>query len=258
MLNQQWISCQGKNICAITDNVIEGKATSTGVIFLHGFSQTKAGAYGIFSQICEKIEANIPILRFDYMGFGDSEGETCEVDMHSMISNTEKMTQWFVNKTGCRKVIYIGHGIGNYIATIMVEKNPYNEAILIMPQLTALDKEERYKDIISKIELTKHDIDTGELGIWNEKMDDFFAILGGRMNRSKGITVKTDFLKEIVKFDIGEYCSYPKNISILNNGSIEVAGILINKLNDFELNDVLLLDMLERERVIKCICKYVC
>lgn len=63
--------------------------------------------------------------------------------------------------------------MGNYIATMLAEKNPTSEAILIMPQLKALNKEEKYRDIIKKIEFAEEYTDTSSLSLWNKKMDDF-------------------------------------------------------------------------------------
>ena len=255
MVKQEWVLIQGKRICAVTNNIDSDKSYAVGIIFLHGFSQTKSGAYGLFSQICESLDSSIPTLRFDNIGFGDSEGETYHADLDSMIRNTEEMTSWFVNKACCKKIIYIGHGVGNYIATVLVEKNPNNEAILIMPQFKALDKEEKYRNIIKKIEIAEDYIDTSSISVWNEKMDDFFAILGGRMNRSKGIVVKREFLKEMVTFDIEEHFIHSGNIKALTDKASDFRSTSINILNDYELHDVLLLDMLEREKVINSICE---
>ena len=256
MIKQEWILCQGKRICAVTSNVDVDRSYSAGIIFFYFFSQTKAGAYGLFSQICESLDRDVPTLRFDYIGFGDSEGETSQADFNTMVKDAEEMTGWFVNKICCSKIIYIGHGVGNYIATMLAEKNPTSEAILIMPQLKALNKEEKYRDIIKKIEFAEEYTDTSSLSLWNKKMDDFFALLGGRMNRSKGIVVKREFLKEMIAFDIEDHCLYPENIKLLMNKDGDLTNISMNILNDYELHDVLLLDMLEREKVIKTICEY--
>ena len=253
MIEHEWVMCQGKRICAVTNNINVGRSHLVGIIFLHGFSQTKAGVYGLFSQICESLDSSIPTLRFDYIGFGDSEGENCHADLDSMIKNADEMTGWFVNKTNCKKIIYIGHGVGNYIATILVEKNPNNEAILIMPQLKVLYKEEKYKEIIKKIESANDYIDTSSISEWDEDLDDFFAILGGRMNRSKGIVVKKEFLMEMVTFDIEAHCVHSGNIKVLINKDNDFMSTSIDVLNHYELHDVLLLDMLEREKVINTI-----
>jgi pimeloyl-ACP methyl ester carboxylesterase len=253
MTEQEWVLCNNKRICAVINYNGEDNYPF-GIIFFPGFSQTKAGAYCLFSQICSSLNRNIPTLRFDYFGYGDSEGEMYEVDLESMIFNSREMLSWFATKVSCKRFIFIGHGIGNYVAAVLAENNPDTEAILITPQLNALSSVPEYGEIINKIIMAEENIDTGAISVWDKNMDDFFSILGGRMNRSKGIIVKRKFLLQLVKFDLKKYCNKQDNIYVLMQNAEKSNDTYDNQMNDYRIEDVLLLDMLEREKVIKNIC----
>lgn len=255
MIEQKWILIDQKRLCAII-NYNRDKNYRLGIIFFPGLSQSKAGTYNLFSQICSSLNSDIPTLRFDYYGYGDSEGESYEVDLDSMINNAKQITNWFSKKILCNRFIYIGHGIGNYVATVLAENNPLVEALLIMPHMNALINDSKYDQIIKKLIESEDIVDTGTFAVWDKNMDDFFAILGGRMNRSKGIVLKKRFLLQLIEFNIEKYWEKCSNLYVLSQNNEKMICNDSSVINDFQINDILLLDMLEREKAIKRICDW--
>lgn len=250
MVTQEWVLCNGKRICVVT-NIEEKIKYKKCIVFLPGFSQTKAGAYFLFTQICDLLAENIATVQFDYRGFGDSEGESEEADLETMYQDAKEITNWVYRKNICDAYTYIGHGVGNYLAAKLVSDMMGTDAILIAPQLYPLKSVLKFNLIIKTIEDFDGDIiDTGDLYKWDKNMDDFFAILGGRLNRSKGIVVKKVFLSQVISFNLSEFCKKNLNIYILAGNGEELSL----KRSDFHIKDILLLDMLEREITIKKIC----
>ena len=252
MITQEWVMCNGKRLCVVTNIETKIKYRKC-IVFLPGFSQTKAGSYFLFTQICNSLAENIATIQFDYRGFGDSEGESEEVDLKTMYQDAREITKWIYRKNICETYTYIGHGVGNYLAAILASEMYGADAILVAPQPDPLKSIVKFNSIVQAVEDFKGDtVDTGDLCKWDENTDEFFAILGGRLNRSKGIVVKRDFLIQAINFNLSSFCIENIKINILDeNENFKDSSI---KLIGFGIKDSLLLDMLEREKVIKKIC----
>lgn len=254
MIEQEWVMRDSKRICAVIEYHKNIKHRM-GIIFLPGFSQTKAGGYFLFSQICASLNPDIATLRFDYIGYGDSEGEMVDIDLLSMIQDAWYMTKWFAKKTSYKQLVYVGHGIGNYVAATISRGVLESKSILIAPQMRALIHNPRYNNIINEIVKLRDVFDTSMIGTWDENVDDFFAELGGRMNRSKGIVVNKRFLMQIVKFDLCQQCGMNTGIYIFLKSTEGIINNFLYNIMDFRIEDNLLLDMLEREIVIGKVCE---
>ena len=54
--------------------------------------------------------------------------------------------------------------------------------------------------------------DTADLGEWTTDIDDLFSLLGGRLNRVRGIVVKKLFLWQLLNFNFLDTCKKNSNI----------------------------------------------
>lgn len=74
-------SCQGESLFGILHTAHDDANTDVGVLFIVGGAQTRIGSHRQFVLLARQIAAQqIPVLRFDYRGMGDSEGETRSFD----------------------------------------------------------------------------------------------------------------------------------------------------------------------------------
>ena len=183
----------------------EGNVGKTGIVFLPGLGQTKAGIYFLFSQIAMEIESDFVTLQFDYTGFGDSEGEMEECNLEKLLSDSKKAIELFAEKMFCKEIILIGMGIGNIIAAQCAKiLSVVKGIILLSPYKNCLNSYQEFEELIKRIKDSFEVLDTAELGDWDREnfVNEFFVLLGAGMHRNKGLLIRKEFLLEISEVNL--------------------------------------------------------
>lgn len=89
------------------------------IIFLSGFMSNMEGGKAIFLQkLCE--ERQIPYIRFDYIGTGQSSGNIEDGNISLWKDNAKQILQL----ADIEKVILVGSSMGGWIATMLSEEMP--------------------------------------------------------------------------------------------------------------------------------------
>lgn len=89
------------------------------IIFLSGFMSNMEGGKAIFLQkLCE--ERQIPYIRFDYIGTGQSSGNIEDGNISLWKDNAKQILQL----ADTEKVILVGSSMGGWIATMLTEEMP--------------------------------------------------------------------------------------------------------------------------------------
>lgn len=157
-------------------HIPKGKGKFSAVIICHGFGGNKVDMYRVHVRIARAIcKAGFLVLRFDFHGHGDSEGEfrdfrvTQEFDDLRCAMNLIKKQKNFNGKIGL-----VGHSLGGTIALITAAKNKDISAVVALAPVTnwrqikflneIVEAEmkgvvERRSDILSKdviLDMTKH------------------------------------------------------------------------------------------------------
>lgn len=170
-----------------------------GIIFFPGFGQTKAGSYFIFTRLAQQIAASVPAFQFDYRGWGDSEGESTICSLSSLQEDGHMAVLELKRRTGCKNLVFIGSGFGNWIAA-MLGRQYHASLVLLAPYRSPiLLPETVQKQLYSGNTL----VDTASLGDWkqNSFVEYLFQLLGSGLNRAKGIKIQSDFLIELSLID---------------------------------------------------------
>lgn len=181
---------------------------SRGVVFLPGLGQTKAGPYFLFSMLAQKISNYIPTLQFDYFGTGDSYGELTDVTLMSLYSDANFALEFFKNNK-CENITLICSGIGNWIGTELANNLDYVSSVVLLSPWKS-----HFIDKI-KVDFKRDIVDTSDLGDWtndNCALLNFFEFMGGGLNRTKGLVLKTIYLNELISLRIP---TIKRNIPIL-------------------------------------------
>ncbi|MFJ7734161.1 hypothetical protein ACIQXF_20130 [Lysinibacillus sp. NPDC097231] len=194
---QLWFQNQVKaQLCG----VLQGSTlrAKKGIVFLPGLGQTKAGPYFLFTQIARKFENHLPTFQFDYMGTGDSEGDLENCSFGSFIKDSIFATNYFIEQTKIEKVTFVCSGIGNYLASILINYFPNSELILLAPNYKKYNIKD-FKIIRDSL------INTASLSDWSKEnylIHDFFQRMGSGLNRNKGIYLQRTFIEELIDFNI--------------------------------------------------------
>ena len=105
----------------------EAKKTSRGegFVFCAPFAEEKLWAHRVMVNFARELaERGYPVLRFDYMGNGDSEGNFEESTLESMLSDTQCAIRTLKeNVIGVESVNLLGLRLGATIAALSAENN---------------------------------------------------------------------------------------------------------------------------------------
>jgi exosortase A-associated hydrolase 2 len=92
------------------------------VVFCHPFGEEKLWAHRVFVSFARQLtRQGYPVLRFDYMGNGDSEGAFNDSSLSTVRSDVECAIDYVRQATGASGVILLGLRWGAMVASLMAE-----------------------------------------------------------------------------------------------------------------------------------------
>ncbi|MBA4492990.1 alpha/beta hydrolase [Paenactinomyces guangxiensis] len=196
-MEQFWFENKGQKLLGILRHPGRG-SFDWGAVFLHGFGQNKAGSYFLFTRMAQKLSEFIPTFQFDYRGFGDSEGETEDVNLDEVVSDADEAIVQIRERTGCKHVVLIGAGFGNWVGAQCLMKGTGSAMILLSPYC-----KEQIKPLLLSFSVKQSVVDTYDLGEWgtDKEVTLFFERMGGGLNRSRGIRMQSSFLNALAETD---------------------------------------------------------
>jgi len=111
------------------------KASGLGVVYCHPFAEEKNLSHGVMARAARQLaEAGIAVLRFDFSGCGDSEGELHEADGAAWLAEIAAAERVLREKTGAERVGLWGLRSGANLALIRAqERNDLPFLILWQP-----------------------------------------------------------------------------------------------------------------------------
>ncbi|WP_078381804.1 alpha/beta hydrolase family protein [Sutcliffiella halmapala] len=95
------------------------------IIICHGFIGSKVGVNRLFVKASKELTLkNYIIVRFDYLGCGESEGEYGNNTMHDMIHQTKQVISLVkkLERTDSTNLTLIGHSLGGAVALLTAIK----------------------------------------------------------------------------------------------------------------------------------------
>lgn len=214
---QGWEYIDGKQICTFYKKDNLHKKDNL-IVFFHGLGQHKAGAYFIFTQLAKSIKNKADTFQFDFYGCGDSEGDLEEVSYEIWLQEGE----WLIKKymQYYSKIIIISSGIGVAIANRIIKKYDNIYGIHIDYSNVDLLKMDSYKAVLEYNKKAEDYMDTSVLFNKFRDAEIFFLVLGSWMNRSKGLYMSVDLLKDMVdsynKIEITEQEYVVSSVTLYN------------------------------------------
>lgn len=91
------------------------------VLFCHGLAGHKCGRYRVYVELAEELSKNgIAVLRIDFRGCGDSEGEFGEMTLSGELSDAHLALQFLTHDSGIDKnrIGFFGRSLGGVIAIL--------------------------------------------------------------------------------------------------------------------------------------------
>ncbi|MFZ2026049.1 MAG: alpha/beta fold hydrolase [Microgenomates group bacterium] len=104
------------------DVLIEGNDTSAiTIIMAHGLGVDKHETGGMFDDIAKALGDSYRIVRFDFSGFGKSEGKTEEFDYHKHAADLDSIIR-YVNKIYGGTLYLIAQSMGTFVTSLLNPK----------------------------------------------------------------------------------------------------------------------------------------
>jgi hypothetical protein len=98
------------------DAEVGGVDGPTAIIFVHGFGSNKNEGENLFVDIAEKLNKIAKTVRFDFSGYGSSEGKQEEVSLPKMAADLRSVLIWADQNIFGRKII-IAHSLGTLVTS---------------------------------------------------------------------------------------------------------------------------------------------
>jgi exosortase A-associated hydrolase 2 len=93
-------------------------------VFCHPFGEEKLWTHRVFVSFARQLAAEgYPVLRFDYMGNGDSDGEFSESSLETVLSDTRSAIAETLRRTGAAQVSMLGLRFGALVACLAAEES---------------------------------------------------------------------------------------------------------------------------------------
>lgn len=106
-------------------HIPESGNKSPGVVLFHGFTGSKCESHFIFTKLARRLcKEGISVLRFDFYGSGDSEGEFKDMTIETEINDGEKAIEYFKNLkfVDREKIGILGLSMGGLVAVCVASK----------------------------------------------------------------------------------------------------------------------------------------
>jgi len=141
------------------DVLVEGDLQSDKtVVFVHGFGTNKNEGTDLFVDISREIGTDYKIVRFDFSGYGNSEGKQEEVNYEKQTYDLESVLDHVRNQFQ-GEIFIIAHSMGTFITSLLSPEGIKKAVFTGIPQQ---EPKEVYNTIKSRI-LKKAD------GVFNER-----------------------------------------------------------------------------------------
>ncbi|HET7580276.1 MAG TPA: alpha/beta fold hydrolase [Bacillales bacterium] len=187
-----WIEArEGKNISVAVHYPDNGSSSTNQdpvILYCHGFTGNKTGGNRMGVELGRKLcEKGYVVVRFDYVGSGESEGEF-ETDTHftGWLKDLRTVLSWVkgLDQVDPSRIALIGHSLGGALVTHMASIEKTIKCVCALAPVTYL--EENFRGIILGTELW-------ERSRKGERIENFY---------NKCYSLSPSFVQDLVKYNI--------------------------------------------------------
>lgn len=108
------------------------EASSKGVLICHPIFEEKLHVHRVLVDFSRLLcSSGFSVMRFDYYGDGDSQGEFEEATLETRLSDIGSALDFFRNKTSVDKLALLGVRFGATLASLSAEKKGLSDALIL-------------------------------------------------------------------------------------------------------------------------------
>jgi pimeloyl-ACP methyl ester carboxylesterase len=123
------------------------------LILCPGFGSQKSGGFRIYVELAERLcEKGIATLRFDYRGYGDSDGDFFDVTLSSQVEDVVFMMDYLKENESIHSLSILGGSLGGRIALHAALEciESLHSLLLWVPLITSLQWEKSWEQLKEK------------------------------------------------------------------------------------------------------------
>lgn len=140
-------------------------------VFCHPFGEEKLWAHRVYVSFARALAAaGHPVLRFDYMGNGDSGGTFSQSSLRTAVADVHAATDEIRRRTGSRPVSLLGLRLGGTVASLVAEELTGLDRLILWAPIVDGG---RYMQELLRINLTT------QLAVYKEVRRDREALVAG-------------------------------------------------------------------------------
>lgn len=100
------------------DALVEGTNNGITIVMAHGFGTQKDEYAGFFTDISKSLSPLARVVRFDFSGYGKSEGREEDSDLNKMADDLASVLAWVRSEFGGR-IMIIAHSLGTLVTRVL-------------------------------------------------------------------------------------------------------------------------------------------
>ena len=171
-MNKQFLKIknfQGEKL----DVLIEGNSDSRKtVVFVHGFGTNKNGGENLFVDISQVLQNDFRIVRFDFSGYGKSEGKSESVDYIKQGEDLITIIK-YIRENFEGEIYLIAHSMGTLVTALLCPKGIKKAVFTGIPE----------EDPLKTLDTIKNRIQAKEKGVFDERGISFYSRSSGEVQK---------------------------------------------------------------------------
>lgn len=148
---------EGQKIFGILHRPKNAIKKSPAILFCHGFAGQKTGRYRLYVSLAEELAKNgIIVLRIDFRGCGDSEGEFSETCFSGEVSDALKGLNFLkdLNEVDQNRIGIYGRSLGGAVALVAAKEFQFIKSVALWAPMFSPDSWQEKWDSFNKDRLT--------------------------------------------------------------------------------------------------------
>jgi dienelactone hydrolase len=110
-----------------------GEGRAPVVVLLHGYTGQHVEDHRLFVQMARRLaEAGFAVLRFDFYGSGDSDGDFEEFTVHTEVADCAAALDWLTRQPGIdtNRIAILGLSLGGCVTALLAGQDPRVKAVV--------------------------------------------------------------------------------------------------------------------------------
>jgi exosortase A-associated hydrolase 2 len=178
----------------------EAASARTPFVFCHPFAEEKLWAHRVFVSFARELAGRgHPVLRFDFLGNGDSDGTFSESSVDSALQDIETAIELTKARTGASQVSLLGLRLGASLAFKVATRRSDVESLVLWSPIIVGG---RYLQELLRINVTT------QLAVYREVRQDREALTGaleaGGTVNVDGYDMSSDMARQLGSLSLGE------------------------------------------------------